>query len=99
MMPIRSLACYREAVVAMVSVYDRKTRRSGTVYLGGFPSRARRSYRRLTALIEAVFRARTEPPPPFVYITDKRNRQAGYYSRVLRLMGDSHRLGRALEWR
>ena len=37
MLPIRGEACYREGATATVSVYDRRGRRLGTVYLGRMP--------------------------------------------------------------
>jgi hypothetical protein len=37
MLPIRDQACYREGATATVSVYDRRGRRLGTVYLGRMP--------------------------------------------------------------
>ena len=37
MLPIRGQACYREGATATVSVYDRRGRRLGTVYLGRMP--------------------------------------------------------------
>jgi hypothetical protein len=54
---------------------------------------------RLTALIEAVLRRRTGPPPRLAYITDGGTHQAGYYRRVLKRMSDPHHPGRRLEWR
>ena len=55
MLPIRGQACYREGATATVSVYDRRGRRLGTVYLGRMPEPGQESLsRQLTALIEAV---------------------------------------------
>jgi hypothetical protein len=57
MVPIRGQACYREAAAATVSVYERKGRRLGTVYLGRLPEPGQEALsRQLTALIEAVLR-------------------------------------------
>jgi hypothetical protein len=70
MVPIRGQACYREAVAATVSVYDRKGRRLGTVYLGRMPEPGQEALsRQLTALIEAVLRTWAGPAPRLVCIT------------------------------
>ena len=62
MVPIRGQACYREAAVATVSVYDRKGRRLGTVYLGRMPEPGQGTLsEQLTALIEAVCRTWAGP--------------------------------------
>ena len=58
MLPIRGQACYREGATATVSVYDRKGRRLGTVYLGRMPEPGQGTLSgQLTALIEAVLRS------------------------------------------
>jgi hypothetical protein len=100
MLPIRGQACYREGATATVSVYDRKGRRLGTVYLGRMPEPGQGTLSgRLTSLIEAVLRGWTGPPPRLAYITDGGTHQAGYYRRVLKRMSDPHHPGRRLEWR
>jgi hypothetical protein len=100
MLPIRGQACYREGAAATVSVYDRRGRRLGTVYLGRMPEPGQGTLSgRLTALIEAVLRRWTGPPPRLAYITDGGNHQAGYYRRVLQRMSDPHHPGRRLRWR
>jgi hypothetical protein len=100
MVPIRGQACYREAAAATVSVYDRKGRRLGTVYLGRMPEPGQGTLSgQLTALIETVLRTRGGPPPRLVYITDGGTHQARYYRRVLSRMSDPHHAGRRLEWR
>jgi hypothetical protein len=99
MLPIRGQACYREGATATVSVYDRAGRRLGTVYLGRMPEPGQGTLSgQLTALIEAVLRARTGPAPRLAYITDGGTHQARYYRRVLNRMRDPHRPGRRLEW-
>jgi hypothetical protein len=99
MLPIRGQACYREGATATVSVYDRRGRRLGTVYLGRMPEPGQETLsRRLTALIEAVLVGWTGPPPRLAYITDGGNHQARYYRRVLRRMSDPRHPGRRLEW-
>jgi hypothetical protein len=99
MLPIRGQACYREGAAATVSVYDRRGQRLGTVYLGRMPEPGQGTLSgRLTALIEAVLRRWTGPPPRLAYITDGGNHQAGYYRRVLQRMSDPHHPGRRLRW-
>src|SRR3954464_15336759 len=89
MLPIRGRARYREGATATVSVYDRAGRRLGTVYLGRMPEPGQGALSgRLTALIEAVLRAWTGPPPRLAYITDGGSHQARYYRRVLSRMSD-----------
>ena len=100
MLPIRGQACYREGATATISVYDRRGRRLGTVYLGRMPEPGQGTLSgQLTTLIEAVLRTWDGPAPRLVYITDGGNHQAGYYRRVLRRMNDPHHPGRRLEWR
>ena len=99
MLPIRGQACYREGATATVSVYDRRGRRLGTVYLGRMPEPGQETLsRQLTALIEAVLRRWTGPPPRLAYITDGGYHQTRYYRRVLRRMSDPRHPGRRLEW-
>jgi hypothetical protein len=100
MLPIRGQACYREGATATVSVYDRRGRRLGTVYLGRMPEPGQGTLSgQLTGLIEAVLRTWGGPAPRLVYITDGGTHQARYYRRVLKRMSDPHRPGRRLEWR
>lgn len=99
MLPMRGQACYREGATATVSVYDRKGRRLGTVYLGRMPEPGQGTLSgQLTALIEAVLRRWTGPLPRLAYITDGGNHQTQYYRRVLRRMSDPHHPGRRLKW-
>jgi len=99
MVPIRGQACYREGATATVSVYDRKGRRLGTVYLGRMPEPGQRALSgQLTTLIEAVLRGWTGAPPRLAYITDGGNHQTRYYRRVLQRMSDPHHPGRRLRW-
>jgi hypothetical protein len=99
MLPIRGQACYREGAAATVSIYDRRGRRLGTVYLGRMPEPGQETLSgRLTALIEAVLHRWTGPPPRLAYITDGGALQARYYRRVLRRMRDPHHPDRRLRW-
>jgi hypothetical protein len=99
MVPIRGQESYREAATATVSVYDRRGRRLGTVYLGRMPEPGQATLsRQLTALIRAVLRGWTGPAPRLAYITDGGYHQARYYRRVLRPMSDPHHPARRLKW-
>jgi hypothetical protein len=99
MVPIRGQACYREAAAATVSVYDRRGRRLGTVYLGRMPEPGQGTLSgQLTALIEVVLRTWAGPAPRLVYITDGGTHQARYYRRVLKRMSDPRHPGRRLGW-
>jgi hypothetical protein len=99
MLPIRGQACYREGATATVSVYDRRGRRLGTVYLGRMPEPGQGTLSgQLTTLIEAVLRTWGGPAPRLVYITDGGIHQARYYRRVLRRMNDPRHPGRRLQW-
>jgi len=99
MVPIRGQASYREAATATVSVFDRRGRRLGTVYLGRMPEPGQGTIsRQLTALITGVLRSRRGPLPRLAYITDGGNHQTQYYRRVLKRMSDPHQPGRRLKW-
>jgi hypothetical protein len=99
MLPIRGQACYREGATATVSVYDRKGRRLGTVYLGRMPQPGQGALsRQLTALIEAVLRSWAGPLPRLVYVTDGGTHQTQYHRRVLQRMSDPHRPTQRLKW-
>jgi hypothetical protein len=99
MLPIRGQACYREGATATVSVYDRRGRRLGTVYLGRMPEPGQEALsRQLTALIEALLRDWAGPAPRLAYITDGGTHQTRYYRRVLKRMSDPRHPGRRLKW-
>jgi hypothetical protein len=100
MLPIRGRAWYREGAAATVSVDDRKGRRLGTVYLGRMPEPGPETLsRQLTAVIAAVLRGWTGPPPRLASITDGGTPQTRYYREVLQRMSDPHHPGRRLKWR
>jgi hypothetical protein len=98
MVPIRGQG-YQEASAATVSVYDRRGRRLGTVYLGQMPQvRQVALTEALTALVTAVLRRWPGAVPRLVYVTDKGQAQDDYYRRVLRRMADPRRPGQRLTW-
>jgi hypothetical protein len=97
MVPMRQ-GGYQEASTATVSVYDRRRRRLGTVYLGQMPQAKQVALtNHLTALLQAVLRDWQAPLPRLAYITDKGSAQDEYYRRVLRKLRHP-RDGRPLAW-
>jgi hypothetical protein len=99
MLPIRDQECYREGAAATVSVYDRRGRRLGTVYLGRMPEPGQETLsRQLTAMLEAVLAQWTGPLPRLAYITDGGYQQTRYFRRVLKRMRHPRHPGQRLEW-
>jgi len=89
---------YEEASTATLSVYDRRRRRLGTLYLGQMPEAKQATLSRaLTDLLRGVLRAYAGPVPRLAYITDKGSAPEEYYRRVLRKMKHP-RDGRPLAW-
>jgi hypothetical protein len=98
MVPMRGQG-YQEASTATVSVYDRRGRRLGTVYLGQMPEPFQKELTtQLTALTTAVLRSWPGPLPRLVYVTDKGQAQDDYYRRVLRRMEHPRQAGQRLAW-
>ena len=98
MVPIRGEGC-QEASTATASVYDRRGRRLGTVYLGQMPQAQQAALTEsLTALVTGVLGQWPGPLPRLVYVTDKGRAQDDYYRRVLRRLRHPRRPGRRLAW-
>jgi hypothetical protein len=90
---------YREGATATVSVYDRRGKRLGTVYLGRMPEEEQPTLSaQLTALVTDVLRGWDGPPPRLAYVTDGGWHPADYFRRVLRSLEDPRRPGRRLCW-
>ncbi|HVX59103.1 MAG TPA: hypothetical protein VHC19_00830 [Pirellulales bacterium] len=89
---------FEVASVATLSVYDRKGRRLGTVYLAYAPELGQQTMTdQLTALIKAVLRGWTGPLPRLAYLTDAGESETQYFRRWLRNM--RHPLtGKRLDW-
>jgi hypothetical protein len=97
MVPMRG-GGYQEASTATVSVYDRRRRRLGTVYLGRMPEAKQTTLSQtLTALVRGVLRAYAGPVPRLAYVTDKGSAPEEFYRRVLRKMKHP-RDGKPLAW-
>jgi hypothetical protein len=99
MLPIRDQENYREGATATLSVYDRRGRRLGTVYLGRMPEPGQETLsRQLTALLTAVLAQGTEPLPRLAYVTDGGSQQTRYFRRVLKRMDHPRHPGARLKW-
>jgi hypothetical protein len=86
MIPMRS-GGYEEAGTATVSVYDRRRRRLGTIYLGQMPEAKQVTLSdTLTKLLCATLKAWHGSVPRLAYITDKGSAPDAYYQRVLKNM-------------
>jgi len=90
---------YREGATATLSVFDRKGKRLGTVYLGRMPEPGQPTLsRQLTDLVVAVLAAWEGPAPRLAYVTDGGWHPTDYYARVLRKLEDPRRPGQRLAW-
>ena len=90
---------YHEGVTATLSVFDRRGRRLGTVYLGRMPEPGQATLTaQLTALLRAVLSVWEGPTPRLAYVTDGGWHPSDYYRRVLRKMEDPRRPGQKLAW-
>ncbi len=98
MVPIRGYG-YQEASAATLSVYDRRKKRLGTVYLGQMPETKQTTMTaELTALVTTVLRQYTGPVPRLVYVTDKGQAQDEYYQCTLRPMRHPRQPQQRLSW-
>jgi hypothetical protein len=99
MLPIRNEEHYKEGGVATISVYDRRGRRVGTLYLGEMPeSKQVTLSAELTALVQAALAGCEGPLPRLVYLTDAGYHQTTYFEEVLSQMENPRRAGQRLEW-
>lgn len=99
MVPMRGEKTKKEASVATLSVYDRRGRRMGTVYLGEMPEAGQLSMSsELTALLQEVLGAWDGPLPRLVYVTDAGYHQTTYFEEVLQKMENPRDKGKRLDW-
>ena len=90
---------YQEGSAATVSVYDRRGKRLGTVYLGRMPESGQGTMTdQLTSLLNEVLKQWRGCPLRLVYITDCGNHPKQYYEEVLKKMPDPQRPGQLLQW-
>lgn len=88
-----------EASVATLTVFDRRGRRLGTVYLGQMPEYQQQTLsEQLTKLIHGVLSQWRGQRPRLAYITDGGWHPVDYYRRVLRPMEDPRHAGVRLNW-
>jgi len=99
MLPIRGEATYKEGSVATVTVYDRRGRRLGTVYLGQMPEAYQVTLsEQLTRLVSEVLAEWDGPWPRLVYITDAGYHPTEYFACVLEKMEHPRHPGQAMDW-
>lgn len=97
MVPIRGHG-FQEASAATVSVYDRRRKRLGTVYLGRMPESHQVTLtKELTSLWQAVLQRRSGALPQLVYVTDKGQAQDEYWQ-FLRKTKDPCQPDQDLPW-
>jgi hypothetical protein len=95
---VQTRPCWEEASTATASVYDRRGRRLGTVYLGRMPELGQGTMTcQLADLIRAFLGAWEGPMPRLHYVTDAGHHPLEFYRRVLRPMRHP-RTGKRLEW-
>jgi hypothetical protein len=99
LLPIRHQEQQKEGGVATLSVYDRRGRRLGTLYLGEMPEPKQGTLSdELTALVQAVLADCVGPLPRLVYLTDAGYHPTTYFEEVLSQLEDPRRAGHRLEW-
>jgi hypothetical protein len=101
MVPMRQQG-YKEASSATVSIYDRRGRRLGTLYLGYMPEQGQETMtNQLTSLIDKVlagWHAGKGACPRLVYITDGGHHPRDFYQRILKRRADPWKPGSKLAW-
>jgi hypothetical protein len=99
MLPIRGEKTYKEGAVATLTVYDRRGRRLGTIYLGQMPEAYQATLsEELTRLLTELLEEWDGAWPRLVYITDAGYHPTEYFDNVLTQMGHPRHPGRLLEW-
>ncbi len=95
---IKKGSIYEVATVATITVYDRRGRRLGTVYLAYTPEPGQGTIgTQLTSLWQEILRRWQGPLPRLCYVTDAGDNETTYYEKVLRRQ--RHRgTGQRLDW-
>jgi hypothetical protein len=97
-LPMRGREPYKEGAAATLSVYDRRGRRLGTVYLGRMPEPGQVTLsEQLTALILGVLSGWQGPLPRLAYVTDMGSHPTTYFRKVLARLCHP-RTGELLPW-
>jgi len=85
--PIKGGTVFEVASAATVSVYNRRGKRLGTVYLAFTPeSKQGTMTQNLTRLLKEVLQSWEKPLPRLCYVTDAGDNETEYYNKVLRSM-------------
>ncbi len=99
MLPIRNEQTYKEGAVGTVTVYDRRGRRLGTIYLGQMPEAFQTTLsEELTRLLTELLEEWDGRWPRLAYITDAGYHPTEYFDNVLSQMEHPRHPGRLLEW-
>ena len=94
----KGCSIYEVATTGTLTVYDRRGRRLGTVYLAYTPEPGQPTMSaQLTRLLEEVLRRWEGPLPRLSYVTDAGDNETTYYRKVLRRLRHP-RTGQRLEW-
>jgi hypothetical protein len=95
---IKKGSLYEVATTATITVYDRRSRRLGTVYLAYTPEPSQGTMSaQLTHLLQEVLQRWQGPLPRLSYVTDAGDNETTYYKKVLRRLRHP-RTGQHLEW-
>jgi hypothetical protein len=95
---IKGGSLYEVATTGTLTIYDRRGRRLGTVYLAYTPEPGQPTMSaQLTRLVEAVLRRWDGPLPRLSYVTDAGDNETAYFKKVLRRLRHP-RTGERLEW-
>jgi hypothetical protein len=95
---IKGFAIHEVASTGTLTVYDRRGRRLGTVYLAVTPEPGQATMSaQLTQLVTEVLQRWQGPLPRLCYVTDAGDNETSYYRKVLRRLRHP-RTGARLEW-
>lgn len=95
---IKGCSLFEVASTGTLTVYDRRGRRLGTVYLAQVPEPGQKTLsHQLTQLLVEVLRRWQGPVPRLSYVTDAGDNETTYYQKVLRRLRHP-RTGQRLEW-
>jgi hypothetical protein len=90
---------YHEGAVGTLSVFDRRGKRLGTVYLGRMPEAKQATLSaQLTALVTEVLGRWRGDRPRLAYVTDAGWHPTEYFEQELRRLEDPQRPGQRLLW-
>jgi hypothetical protein len=97
-LPMRGREPYKEGATATLSVYNRRGKRVGTVYLGRMPEPGQATLsEQLTALVVGVLSRWQGPLPRLAYVTDMGSHPTTYFRKVLSQLCHP-RTGERLQW-